>query len=116
MVTFIPPGVEHDNYNVYTEEVKFNTSKSEFESGAVERRALWAYPLRTFVLQYEALSEEDAEDVLDFFLARKGSFGNFYWTHKEVQYTVTFKEDIMSLARFAYQLYSLGIIRLQEDR
>lgn len=116
MATFIPPGVEHDNYNVYEERVAFNTAKSEFETGAVERRALWAYPLRTFVLQYEILNEEDAEDVLTFFLARKGGFEGFYWTHKEVQYTVTFKEDIMSLARFAYQLYSLGIIRLQEDR
>ena len=116
MVTFIPPGVEYDNYNVYEERVAFNTAKTKFETGASERRALWAYPLRTFVLQYAILPEAGAEEVLTFFLARKGGFESFYWIHKEVQYTVTFEEDLLSLARFAYQLYSLGIIRLQEVR
>lgn len=116
MQTFIPPGKEHDNYNVYEERVAFKTAKSTMESGVVERRALWAYPLRTFVLQYETLDEEGAEYILNFFLARKGGFEAFFWTHKDVQYIVTFEEDVLNLARFAYQLYNLGEIRLVEDR
>jgi len=116
METFIPPGKECDNYNVYEERVAFKTARSRMESGATERRALWAYPLRTFVLQYEMLEEEGAEYILNFFLARLGGFEAFYWIHKTVQYTVVFEEDVLSVARFAYQLYNLGEIRLIEDR
>jgi len=116
METFIPPGKEYDNYNVYEKRVQFNTLKSSYENGVVQKRAKWAYPLRTFVLQYEMLTEEEAEYILNFFIARKGSFESFYWTHKETQYTVYFDEDIMNLARFAYNLYQLGTIKLIQEK
>lgn len=116
METFNPPGKEFDNYNIYEERVAFKTAKTKFETGATERRALWAYPQRTFVLQYPMLTEAEAETILTFFLARLGGFEAFYWIHKEVQYVVSFEEDILNLPRFAYQLYNLGEIRLIEEK
>lgn len=118
MVEFIPPGQEHKNYNVYTEKVGFNTLESKFENGASQRRTKWHYPLRLFTLQYEMLGEEDAETILNFFIGRKGSFEAFLWlnSNDNTTYTVVFDEDFINLARFAYQLYSLGEVRLREVR
>lgn len=106
-------------YNVYTERVQFKTLKSEFESGAQQRRAKWAYPLRMFVLQFQMADWEiEAEQILNFFIARKGSYEAFEWDNPNDNqtYKVTFAEDFIDLARFAYQLYSLGEVRLMEDR
>lgn len=104
-------------YNVYTEKIDFKTLVSKYESGAEQRRAKWAYPLRSFVLQFEMSDwETEAEEILNFFIARKGSFEAFQWDNPNdgATYTVRFLEDFLNLARFAYKLYSLGEIRFVE--
>lgn len=118
MIEFIPPGQEYGNFNVYTEKVGFSTLESKFENGASQRRAKWHYPLRLFTLQYEALEQEEAETILNFFISRKGSFEAFSWLNPNdnIYYTVVFDEDFINLARFAYQLYTLGEVRLREIR
>ena len=107
------------SYNVYTERVQFKTLKSNYESGVVQRRAKQAYPLRIFVLQFLMLDwETEAQEIFDFFIARKGSYEAFEWVNPndDVTYNVTFMEDFVDLARFAYNLYSLGEIQFIEDK
>lgn len=106
-------------YNVYTERPQFRTLISKFESGYEQRRAKWTYPQRTFVLQFEMSDwQTEAEQILNFFIARKGSFEAFEWDNPNdnITYRVRFAEDFIDLARFAYQLYSLGEVRFVEVR
>ncbi len=106
-------------YNIYTERPQFRTLKSKFENGVAQRRAKWAYPLRIFVLQFVMSDwETQAQEIFDFFIARKGGYEAFEWVNPndDTTYNVTFVEDFVDLARFAYNLYSLGEIRLIEDR
>lgn len=104
-------------YNVYTERVEFKTLISKYESGSEQRRAKWAYPLRRFILQFEMSDwQTEAEEIFNFFIARKGSFEAFEWDNPNDNktYTVRFEEDFINLARFAYQLYSLGEVQVVE--
>jgi len=106
-------------YNVYTEQVNFKTLSSKFENGVRQRRAKRAYPERVFVLHFEAADwATEAQEILDFFLARMGGYEAFYWVNPndDVTYQVTFAEDILNLSRIAYQLFDLKEIRLVEDR
>ena len=108
-----------ESYNVYTEQVNFNTLQTKFENGVPQRRAKWAYPLRVFVLQFEAADwATEAQEILDFFLARMGSYEAFYWVNPNdsVTYRVTFAEDMLNLSRVAYQIFDLKQIKLIEDK
>jgi len=106
-------------YNVYTEQVNFNTLSSKFENGVPQRRAKRAYPERVFVLQFEAADwATEAQEILDFFLARLGGYEAFYWVNPndDVTYQVTFAEDMLNLSRVAYQIFDLKQIRLIENK
>ena len=107
-------------YNVYTVKVGFKTFRTPFESGASQRRAKWTYPKRAFVLRFEMSDwETEAEEILNFFIARRGAFEEFEWDNPDEDdktYRVTFAEDFLNLARFSYKLYTLGEVMLVEER
>lgn len=108
-----------ESYNVYTEQVNFKTLSSKYENGVSQRRAKWAYPERIFVLQFKAADwATEAQEILDFFLARMGSYESFDWVNPndDVTYDVTFAEDMLNLSRVAYQLFDLKQIRMVQNR
>jgi len=65
-------------YN-YTSAVQFKTDVSSFESGKEQRRARWSTPLKVFDINFEVLDWDDMHTLYDFYVARKGSYEEFYF-------------------------------------
>ncbi len=65
----------------YTMDHQFRTVVSDFESGAEQRRLMWRFPKRTFLLLYKAVAMTDAERYVlyKFFQQRSGSYESFYF-------------------------------------
>jgi hypothetical protein len=80
--------------------------------GAVEQRiALDPSPRWSLKLKYPSLSKTDADTIVNFFIARLGSFEAFTITDEQgTSHTVRFKEDSINLDYFRHLLYSLGEI------
>jgi len=76
------------------EKIKERTLISPFENGAEQMRSKWSEPLREWTLHFLKLKTVGNE-LRDFWIARRGPAGSFYWTSPidDVQYTVRFKED-----------------------
>jgi phage-related protein len=69
----------------YSEEetVEFKTLVSEFESGREQRRAKWGTnSRRRFRINFEVLEKSDADILYNFYIARQGSYDNFYFVNK----------------------------------
>jgi len=70
------------------ESISFKTDITEAETGKEQRKALWDYGLRDYNLSLQWYSETNMNIVWDFYIARKGSYENF-WVKIPTEYLVT---------------------------
>ncbi len=71
-----PSSISYTNPTV--QNIQFKTLFTRFSDlGTESRKAKWAYPKRSFVLKYSALSKTDAEVLWQFYLDRQGSYADF---------------------------------------
>ena len=57
----------------------WKTLVSDYEGGGEQRRQKWLYAKYDVKLNYNALSEADAEILWAFYMARKGAYDSFYF-------------------------------------
>ena len=95
--------------------IKFNTLITQFESGKEQRRSK-GLPRRIFRLQFEKqnLSKNDAQEIWDFFVARKGRYEAFLWDYQKAdgtieEVTVRFDMDVLERDVFMGIIYSHGL-------
>lgn len=101
--------------NAWEDEIRFNTLVTQFESGKEQRRAK-GLPRRVFRLTFEKATtkNDDAEQIYQFFVARKGRFEPFLWDYPRSdgtveEVTVRFDTDILNRQAFMQLMYSFGL-------
>jgi len=82
----------------FTEGVKTNNITHSFESGHEQRRAK-GDPKRTFEFTYNALDEEQATLLTQFFIQCYGNVRSFYWIHPLTKETLQCRFDMDSLVK-----------------
>jgi phage-related protein len=104
------------SYNrAWQDEIRFNTLITQFESGKEQRRAK-GLPRRIFRLNFEksTTSNTDAEEIYQFFVARKGRYESFHWDYSKSdgeteEVEVRFDMDTMSRETFLQTIYRFGL-------
>jgi len=91
------------------EGIQFNNLITEFESGKEQRRVKGA-PRRTWKLRFKK-DQVDADEIWDFYVARKGTFEPFEWTSPidGKTYTVRFAQDNLQRSVLWKVLYDFGL-------
>lgn len=99
----------------YQDGIVFNTLITEFESGKEQRRSK-GLPRRTFMLEFEksTTTNNDAEEIWNFFVARKGRFEPFEWDYQHEDGTVEtvkvrFNSDALNREVFMNIIYRFGL-------
>ena len=99
----------------YQDGIVFNTLISQFESGKEQRRSK-GLPRRTFRLEFEKskTTSNDATEIWDFFVARKGRFEAFEWDYKKDDGTVEtvkvrLNSDALTREVFMNIIYRFGL-------
>jgi phage-related protein len=89
------------------------------ESGKEQRRSK-GLPRRKFTLKFDKTTNynDDAQEIWDFFRARKGRFEKFLWDYKKAdgsveEVTVRFDEDNLSREAFLTKAYSFGLTLIE---
>lgn len=67
--------------------ITFRTDITEFETGKEQRKALWDYGLRDYNLSLRWYTETAMNVIWDFYIARKGAYGNF-WVKVPTEYSI----------------------------
>jgi phage-related protein len=94
----------------------FSTIVINFGNRVEQRIAQNDSPQYKFQLKWGALSPVNANRILEFFVARRGSFEAFYWTNPvdTTSYLVRFLEDELNAEYFAFQLYRFNRVEFLE--
>jgi len=100
------------SYNrAWEDGIRFNTLVTKFESGKEQRRSK-GNPKRFFKLSFEkeTITDNEAQQMWDFFVARKGKFEPFYWDYEHADDTVEevkvrFNHDDLNRKAFMNLLY-----------
>jgi phage-related protein len=94
-----------------------NTLVTQFEGGKEQRRPK-GLPFRVFKLEFDKTKNynNDAEDIANFFLARKGKYEPFLWDYKdsegniiEADIKVRLNQDKLSREVFDNKAHSFSI-------
>ena len=98
----------------YKASSSWKTLIDEVYSGGEQRRNQWSEPRKKWVLQFN-VNAANAEDILDFFDARRGRYEAFYWQWQAVHpvkgtnmggdgetYTVRFDDDTLNFEHLFY--------------
>ena len=104
------------SYNrAWQDGIQYNTLVTQFESGKEQRRSK-GLPRRKFKLKFEKenMSNNEAQQIWDFFRARKGKFEAFHWdyTHSDgtvEEVKVRFAQDELSRDVFMETIYKHGL-------
>lgn len=101
--------------NAWEDEINFKTLITQFESGKEQRRSK-GESRRKFRLTFDKTTNynNDAQEMWDFFVARKGRFESFLFDYKKADDTVEevevrFAEDSLSREVFLNKAYSFGL-------
>lgn len=101
--------------NSWEDEIRFNTLITQFENGKEQRRSK-SPPRRVFRLEFDKTTNynDDAQEMWEFFVARKGRFEPFYFDWEKPngeieEVKVRFNEDTMSREAFINKAYSFGL-------
>ena len=99
---------ECDPTNV-RESIEFNTLITQFESGREQRRSK-GEPRRRWKLQFRK-DQDVANEIWDFYLARRGSYEAFEWRNPldNQTYTVRFAHDNLDRTVMWKMVYQFGI-------
>ena len=103
----------------WTDYIKFKTLITEFESGKEQRRSK-GLPRRVFKLEFEKspILNDEANQMYQFFVARKGKFEPFLWDYPKSdgtteEVTVRFDIDNLNRNRFIDKLYKFGLTLIE---
>lgn len=96
---------------VYSEKKQYKTLKTNFENGAVQTRAKWSSPLRTFRLVFKNRPYSDVTTLMTLFDSKYGGYGSFTFTNPNdsTEYTVRFSEDTLDVENKAYDVYDFSL-------
>jgi len=99
----------------WEDELNFRTLVTEFEDGKEQRRSKGDRP-RVFRLEFskQTLTNDDAEEIWQFFKDREGRYEPFYWDYEKSDGTteeieVRFNMDTLSRNAFLNILYNFGL-------
>ncbi len=62
---------------------EFSTQVVSYGSAVEQRLAMWAAPRHRFQLQWHLLSTAEIDEIMKFYLARKGAYEAFWWPNPE---------------------------------
>lgn len=101
--------------NAWQDSIRYKTLITEFESGKEQRRSK-GQPRRIFRLQFEevTMTSSGAQDIWDFYVARKGRYESFLWDYEKADGTteeveVRFDIDTFERDTFMTILYEFGL-------
>lgn len=93
----------------------FDTVIISYGSKVEQRIAQEEDPVWQFKGKFSVRNQTEMAAILDFFVARKGSFEPFYLTDElGTQYLVRFSEDSLNIEYFSYRLYTFGEVTFQQ--
>ncbi len=99
--------------------IQYNTLITQYESGKEQRRSK-GLARRTFSLQFEkaTTTNSDAQEIWDFFMARRGRLEPFLWDYKKSdgsieEVAVRFDMDALNRETFMNIIYSFGITLIE---
>lgn len=99
--------------------IQYKTLVTQFESGKEQRRSKGS-PRRKFTLQFDkaTTTSDDAQDIWDFFCARKGKYEKFLWDYEKPdgtieEVTVRFDTDMLERDVFMETIYSHGLTLIE---
>ena len=110
------------DYNkAYTASVEFKTIVDEATSGKEQRRDMWSYPQRRWMLEMDK-NKVDREALVSFFMAQNGRKKTFLWTWiadkggDDNEYKVRFSADKLELniLELGYSNFKLEIVEVFE--
>lgn len=62
---------------------QFSTNIIEYGNNVEQRLSMWSEPKYKFQLSWPALSASEIDEIMKFYLARKGAYKSFYWKNSE---------------------------------
>ena len=93
----------------------FNTNVLSYGSKVEQRICLDPDPQWKLKLRFNKKSPALADQIIDFFIARKGKHESFTIPdEKGTVYTARFAEDSINIEYFSYMLYNLGEVEFIE--
>lgn len=98
-------------FTVTESEIGFKTLISKGESGRERRRSKASTARLTFKLIFNILINTEIDAIWAFYLARKGSYESFDWTHPRTSEAlkVRFLKDGLTRAWFAANCHKTGV-------
>ncbi|MFW5916456.1 MAG: DUF2460 domain-containing protein [Bacteroidota bacterium] len=108
------------SYNrAWKDGIRYRTLISKMESGKEQRRGK-GVGRRRFKLTFEkdTITSDDAQDIWDFFIARKGRLESFLWDYKKPdgsveEVTVRFDMDFLERDAFLDLVYEHGVTLIE---
>ena len=93
------------------ETIRHNTLVSEFDNGVEQRRSKWSSPLREWSLTFTNRSQDEHDDLVDFFNTQLGSLTAWAFDNPNdgTEYQVRFKDDSLKVTLRAYQIYNMSV-------
>lgn len=99
----------------WSDGIKFNTLVTQMDGGKEQRREK-SPPRRFFIMQFEksTISNNDAQYIYDFFVARRGKLESFLWDYKKSdgsieEVKVRFDQDALEREAFLNLVYRFGL-------
>ena len=98
-------------FTVTEGEIGFKTLISKGESGRERRRSKASTARRTFKLAFKILTNTEIDAILAFYIARKGSYESFTWTHPRTAEVVNvrFLKDGLTRDWFTANSHKTGV-------
>lgn len=96
---------------------QFKTVTSEFGTGKRVRNSKWSNPRYDFTIKYRTpMRDSDIQSILDFYIARSGSFEKFdMWVSPlGATHSVIFADDDLGFPYFASVVAELGEVRFHQ--
>jgi len=94
---------------------KFNTKIVEYGGANEQRIALDSTATYHHKIRYKNLDPTEKDLILNHFISMKGSYESFTWTDpNSVNRNVRFKEDLINIEYFQFNLYHLNEVEFKE--
>lgn len=99
---------------VYEEKVGHRTQIISMEDGG-EVRSSYGTPRRTFILNYDRVTEAIKDSIVTFFTARIGRYETFNWINPNdnTTYTVRFVDETLEIEEVDDEMYVIKLNLLE---
>ncbi len=99
----------------FEEVTQFNVLVSTFENWWEQRRLKSSQDRKTFTINFFPITLSESNDILDYFVRRKGNTLSFKFTNPldSVAYRVKFIDSYFKRVRIAYNTYKIQVVLLE---